>query len=115
MGQGYRHSNAYGKAQQNWFGKCNLVTVSANGTFDLVPTELPSNGIQALRVVRDLGSPNTSSYYVEYRQPLGAFDTFASISCGERRFARRAAPTTRQAFPPGRTPRRRLTPTPRSA
>jgi hypothetical protein len=78
MGQMYRHSNAYGKAQQGWLGKCNLVTVSANGTFDLLPTELPSNGIQALRVVRDLTSPKTSSYYVEYRQPLGAFDTFAS-------------------------------------
>jgi hypothetical protein len=78
MGQAYRQSNAYGKAQQGWFAKCNLVTVSANGTFDLVPTELPSNGIQALRVVRDLNSPKTSSYYVEYRQPLGAFDNFAS-------------------------------------
>jgi len=78
MGSGYWHSNAYGKAQQGWFGKCNLVTVSANGTFDLVPTELPSNGIQALRVVRNLDSPKTSSYYVEYRQPLGAFDKFSS-------------------------------------
>jgi len=78
MGGGYRHSSAYQKAQQGWFAKCNLVTVSANGTFDLVPTELASNGIQVLRVVRDLTATKTSSYYVEYRQPLGAFDNFAS-------------------------------------
>ncbi len=78
MGGGYRHSSAYQKAQQGWLGKCNLVTVSANGTFNLLPTELPSNGVQALRVARDLAATKTSSYYVEYRQPLGAFDTFAS-------------------------------------
>jgi hypothetical protein len=52
--------------------------VGANDTFDLVPTELPSNGIQALRVVRDAATAKTSSYYVEYRQTLGAFDTTAS-------------------------------------
>ncbi len=78
MGSGNFQSNVYQKAQQGWFGKCNLVTVGANDTFDLAPTELPSNGVQALRVVRDAAATNTSSYYVEYRQTLGAFDTAAS-------------------------------------
>jgi hypothetical protein len=93
MGSGNFQSNVYQKAQQGWFGKCNLVTVGANDTFDLVPTELPSNGIQALRVVRDAAATNTSSYYVEYRQTLGAFDTAA----GNGVFIHLApAPTTKE-------------------
>jgi hypothetical protein len=78
MGSGNFQSNVYQKAQQGWFGKCNLVTVGANDTFDLVPTELASNGVQALRVVRDAANSKMSSYYVEYRQTLGAFDTASS-------------------------------------
>lgn len=79
MGSGCFHVNAYQKAAQGWFGKCNNVTATANGTFDVVPTELPSNAVQSLRIPMDVSlcpSGMTSCYYiVEYRQPIGIFDS----------------------------------------
>ena len=79
MGSGCYHVNAYQKAAQGWFGKCNNVTATANGTFDIVPTELPSNGIQSVRVPMNINlcpSGMTSCYYtIEYRQPIGLFDS----------------------------------------
>jgi hypothetical protein len=54
MGSGCYHINAYQKAAQGWFGKCNNVTATANGTFDVVPTELASNGVQSLRIPMDV-------------------------------------------------------------
>jgi hypothetical protein len=92
MGTGCRHMNAFQKAYQGWFDKCNVVEVSANGTFTLVPLELPCNGIQVLQVpmpkVRMFphsgggGSPATaqlSHYFVELRAPIGIDKGLAPI------------------------------------
>ncbi|MBI4512264.1 MAG: hypothetical protein HY698_21705 [Deltaproteobacteria bacterium] len=79
MGHGCWQTSAFSKATQAWFGKCNSVAVTANGSFDLVPIENPSDGIQMLQVrVKDslcptrIGSP--CYYYVAYRQRLGNVD-----------------------------------------
>jgi MYXO-CTERM domain-containing protein len=84
MGSGCRHMNSFQKAYQGWFDKCNVVEVSANGTFTLVPLELPCDGIQVLQVpmpkVRMFphsgggGSAATallSHYFIELRAPIG--------------------------------------------
>ncbi len=79
MGSGCYHVNTYQKAAQGWFGKCNAVTATANGEFDIVPTALASNDIQTLRVpVSSSFCPSgvtSCYYYIEYRQPVGLFDS----------------------------------------
>jgi hypothetical protein len=79
MGSGCYHFNSYQKAAQGWFGKCNAVTATANGEFDIVPTALASNDIQTLRVPMSASFCPTGLsscfYYIEYRQPVGLFDS----------------------------------------
>lgn len=87
MGRGCRHTNAYQKAYQGWFGGCNMVEVTQSGTFTLLPTELPCNGAQAIQIPMpktrpyyrsggggSAGETVLSHYYVELRSGLG-FDT----------------------------------------
>jgi hypothetical protein len=48
-----------------------VATVSASGTYQLAPMELvPAGATQLLRVPK----PGGGNYFVEYRQPIGAFD-----------------------------------------
>jgi len=79
MGGGCYHVNAYQKAAQGWFGKCNAVTTTADGEFDVVPMALASNDIQTLRVPMNSSycpsGVSSCYYYVEYRQPVGLFDS----------------------------------------
>jgi hypothetical protein len=78
MGGGCYHTNAYQKAAQGWFGRCNVVTVTADETFKIAPTEIPSNVVQAIRVPMDAslcpGELSSCYYWLEYRQPIGPFD-----------------------------------------
>lgn len=85
MGSGScSHFGGYVKAAEGWYGGCNTVTVTADGSFDLAPIELPSNAIQTLRVPMDASlcpSGLTSCYYyLEYRQPLGKFHSRLSAT-----------------------------------
>jgi hypothetical protein len=84
MGGGCYHTNVYQKAAQGWFGRCNVVTTTSDETFKIVPAELPSNVIQALRFPMDssLCPDELSScyYYLEYRQPVGLFDSVQAES-----------------------------------
>ncbi|HEX6239479.1 MAG TPA: lectin-like protein [Polyangiales bacterium] len=81
MGSGCYHFHAYQKAAQGWFGKCNAVTASADGEFDVVPTALASNDIQTLRVPMNASYCPAGTtgcfYYIEYRQPVGLFDSLS--------------------------------------
>jgi MYXO-CTERM domain-containing protein len=84
MGGGCRHMNAFQKAYQGWFDKCNLVDTPVSGTYTLLPLELPCDGVQAITVpfphVRPFtrsgggGGATTdqlSNYLVEFRTPTG--------------------------------------------
>ena len=75
MGRGCGHTGAYQKAYMGWFEECNIVTTQANGTYNLLPTELPCNGTQTLQL--PLGDGNF--YYLEYRQPVGQFDNWSGV------------------------------------
>ena len=79
MGGGCYHTNAYQKAAQGWFGRCNVVTVTSSETFKIVPAEKPSNDVQVIRVPmsESLCPADLSSchYWLEYRQPVGLFDS----------------------------------------
>lgn len=48
-------------------------TVQNSGTFTLQPLESNSGGLQALKVQR--GTGNTEWLWIEYRQPLGSYDS----------------------------------------
>lgn len=68
MGGGCDHMNVAQKAYMGWLEECNVVTTQASGTFNVVPTELPCAGTQALRFP---SFDEDRFYYVEYRQPYG--------------------------------------------
>jgi MYXO-CTERM domain-containing protein len=72
MGQGCAHPNVVQKTRMGWLDDCNVVRATADGTFNLLPTELPCNGTQALRFPTYDGR----DYWLEYRRPLG----FSNVS-----------------------------------
>jgi MYXO-CTERM domain-containing protein len=84
MGGGCFHMNAFQKAYEGWFSKCNLVTTPSNITVTLLPLETPCDGVQAISVpfpkIRPFtrsgggGSASTdslSNYVVEMRSGIG--------------------------------------------
>ena len=71
MGAGFYHTHAYNKAQARWLSGPNLVDVTADGVYTLVPQERPSAAAQLL----SLGRGDDSYYHLEYRRPFG-FDKF---------------------------------------
>jgi MYXO-CTERM domain-containing protein len=75
MGGGCDHMNVAQKAYMGWLEECNVVTTEANGSFNVVPTELPCNGTQALRFPAGDGR----WYYVEYRQSYGVDAGFDAV------------------------------------
>jgi hypothetical protein len=91
MGGGCRHTNAWQKAYQGWFGGCNRLKVGQSGTYNLLPLETACNGIQVLqipmpatperRIPRSGGGGQASNdlvnfYYLELRTRTG-FDQSA--------------------------------------
>ena len=70
MGYGCGHMVTANKEYMGWLEGCNVVTATADGTFNILPSEVPCNGTQALRVPTFDGR----YYYIEYRQRIG-FDT----------------------------------------
>ena len=75
MGGGCDHMNVAQKSYMGWLEECNIVTTSRDGTFNLLPTELPCNGTQALR----FPSSDGRFYYLEYRQSYGVDAGFDSV------------------------------------
>jgi hypothetical protein len=83
MGGGSHHPSAFHKYMQGWIGGCNVVKAGASGTFQLVPQELPCNGVQLLQIPapkvraapaagdRQGTAPMLSHYYLEMRAPVG--------------------------------------------
>ncbi len=84
MGRACRHMNSYQKAYQGWYGSCNVIDVTSTGTFTLLPTELPCDGVQSLQIAMPKSRPfarsggggadstvNLTHYYVEMRSGVG--------------------------------------------
>lgn len=67
MGYGCGHMAMPDKEYMGWVEACNVVTATADGTFNILPSEVPCNGTQALRVPTFDGR----YYYIEYRQRIG--------------------------------------------
>jgi MYXO-CTERM domain-containing protein len=85
MGGGCRHTNAWQKAYQGWFGGCNSVRVNTSGTYTLHPLEVECNGIQVLQIPMPVtnriiprsggggqaSNDNVRFYYLELRTRTG--------------------------------------------
>lgn len=79
MGRSTAHFSAFHKAAQGWIEGCGVVTAPTRGVFEIEPIEVSTAGAQALRVPMDpslcpFWLPGPCYYYLEYRQPIGAFD-----------------------------------------
>ena len=76
MGGGLGHMNAFQKSAMLWLDKCNNVRVSKDATYDLVPIQSASNGIQSLQVpTGDSVDGRPVYFWVEYRNPsLASFN-----------------------------------------
>jgi hypothetical protein len=68
MGGGCAHMNVVQKGFMGWIEGCNIVTTTSDGIYNIVPTELPCDGTQALRFP---SYREDRHYYLEYRAPLG--------------------------------------------
>ena len=82
MGSGCAHLGAYEKWYEGFLGGCNAVRATASGTYTLLPTELPCDGVQALQIPMPKTRPfhnttgtatvvNLSKYYLELRTKVG--------------------------------------------
>lgn len=78
MGSGCAHLGAYEKWYEGFFGGCNAVRATVTGTYTLLPTEIPCDGVQALQIPMPKPRPfhntqgtatvvNLSKYYLELR------------------------------------------------
>jgi len=69
MGGGCGHMNVAQKTYMGWIEGCNIVTATADGTFNVSALELPCNGPQAIRFPTHDGR----YFWVEYRS-LGLYN-----------------------------------------
>jgi hypothetical protein len=71
MGGGLGHLDAFHKSTMGWLNKCNIVRASRDATYDLVPIQTSSTGIQTLEISTggDKDGSNPLYYWVEYRNP----------------------------------------------
>ncbi len=79
MGTGTNHLSAWNLAQIGWLPDTR--TITSSGFYSISPTELAGQP-RLMRLARGDGT----FLYFDFRQPFGAFDTFAHDRCrGERR------------------------------
>ncbi len=67
------HYAASHKAKMGWLGGSALANVTSTGQFNVAPTEAPGAGTKALKIKR--GTGGNDFVWVEYRQPIGSYDS----------------------------------------
>lgn len=70
------HYAAPHKAQIGWLAASNVQTIESNGTYVIQPYENVTTAVQALKVRR--GTGNSAWLWMEFRQPIGPFDSTLS-------------------------------------
>ena len=77
MGSGESHFSAAQKSTLGWLRTPgDYVAVQSSGTFDLLPLQSTGSGLKAIRVKRNTGD---DALWIEYRQPIGAFDRSEAV------------------------------------
>jgi M6 family metalloprotease-like protein len=69
----YGHYAAPHKVRLGWLSSANAPVTETSSSFSIFPSETPTAGVQAVKVRR--GTGNNAWLWVEYRQPLGSFDS----------------------------------------
>jgi len=67
------HYPAPHKVWLSWLGGTSVQTVESSGTYTVQPIEVSPAGLQALKVRR--GTGNNAWLWIEYRQPIGIYDS----------------------------------------
>ncbi len=78
MGTDARQMNNFHKGRLGMLNRRDTVTITKSGVYDITPIEKDTDKKEALRipVIFKLGEGPDYSYYLEYRQPTGVFDSF---------------------------------------
>ncbi len=69
----FGHYAAPHKVRMGWLSASNVVTTESNGSYTVLPYEISTAGVQALKIRR--GTGNDAWLWLEYRQPVGVFDS----------------------------------------
>ncbi|MBI2688078.1 MAG: hypothetical protein HYX27_17350 [Acidobacteria bacterium] len=72
----FGHYNAPHKAMIGWLNSSNILTTESNGSYSVLPLATPAAGVQALKIRR--GTGNNAWLWVEYRQPVGTYESTLS-------------------------------------
>jgi hypothetical protein len=74
--------NAFHKGQLNYLQAGNTQNVTTSGTYIIAPEESAGSGTESLRIPVVYNSSNqpTTFLYMDYRQPIGSYDTFSGTS-----------------------------------
>jgi hypothetical protein len=76
MGNGIHEESAYHRWESGWLPATSAETVTTSGTYLIAPEETPMSAVQLLEVPRGF---SLQSYWLDFRQPLGApFDDFSA-------------------------------------
>jgi hypothetical protein len=70
----FHHFNNYNKGRLGLYSSSNTQTVSASGTYTILPQEQTTNGVIALRIPE-----NNRFYYLEYRTSADGYDSFSNL------------------------------------
>ncbi len=87
-GNGQRHFNTWHRWQLGVLGAADVQTVTESGVYRVATAEISGGVPRVLRVTR----PSGNYYYLEYRQPYGRYDNFASTAAVVNGVAIRIAP-----------------------
>jgi hypothetical protein len=92
MGSNAHHTSNWHRRQLGFLTRADEATVTAPGTYRLATAEVAGGTPRILRIAR----PNGDFFYLEWRQPYGRFDAFATTAAAVRGVIIRIAPDTRR-------------------
>jgi M6 family metalloprotease-like protein len=72
----FGHYGAPHKVRMGWLTGSNILTTESNGSHTILPLETLTGSLQALKVRR--GTGNNAWLWLEYRQPIGLYDSTLS-------------------------------------
>jgi hypothetical protein len=76
MGRSRYHLSLPNKIEAGFIPSSQVRSITTNGTYSLEPLGKPTTGIQGLKVLIPGAVNSLGTYYLEFRQPYGAFETF---------------------------------------
>ncbi len=76
MGRSRYHLGLFNKIDAGFIPSSQVRSITTSGTYNVEPLGKPTNGILGLKVIIPNAVNSLGTYYLEFRQPYGAFETF---------------------------------------